>query len=91
MKYTKLFSAAALCAFSMSSALAQNPAPPTPGPAGSNAAAANAQGGLTSEQWIAAGAGVAMFAAAISGSNGNSGGGFGMLPGTGTTGTTGTR
>lgn len=92
MKYTKLISATALCAFSMSAALAQNPAPPpAPGPAGGNAATNNAQGGLTSDQWIAAGAGAAMFAAAISGSNGNSGGGFGMLPGTGTTGTTGTR
>ena len=45
---------------------------------------------LTSDEWIAAGAGVAMFAAAISGNNGNSGGGFGLIPGTGTTGTTGT-
>jgi hypothetical protein len=92
MKYMKLISATAWCAFTMSAALAQNPAPPTtPGPSGGNAATANAQGGLTSEQWLAAGAGVAMFAAAISGSNGNSGGGFGLLPGTGTTGTTGTR
>jgi hypothetical protein len=74
----------------MSAAFAQNPAPPTPAPAGGVAATSNAQGGLTSDEWIAAGAGVAMFAAAISGNNGNSGGGFGLIPGTGTTGTTGT-
>jgi len=88
----KLISATAWCAFAMSAALAQNLAPPTtPGPAGGNVATANAQGGLTSEQWLAAGAGIAMFAAAISGSSGNSGGGFGLVPGTGTIGTIGTR
>jgi hypothetical protein len=91
MKYMKLISATALCTLVMSSALAQNPAPPTPGPAGGTAATNNAQGTLAPEQWLAVGAGVAMFAAAISGSNGNSGGGFALTPGTGTNGGTGTR
>lgn len=86
MKTTKLVAAVALSALAASSAFAQTPA-------GGNTATNNAQGGLTTEQWVAVGAGGALFVAAVSGNGGNSGGGFGLIPGTGTTGTgtTGTR
>ena len=83
MKTTKLVAAVALSALAASSAFAQTPA-------GANNATNNATGGLTTEQWVAAGAGAAVFVAAVSGNGGNSGGGFGLIPGTGTTGTTGT-
>ena len=87
MKTNQLVAAVALSALAVSSAFAQG------APAGGTNAAGGAQGSFTTEEKIAAGAGVALFVAAVSGNGGNSGGGFGLIPGTGTsgTGTTGTR